>query len=186
MNRLDLVHHGAKPAGLSPEHPLTPLEITAMEAGDWNAVRAVYQEGIATGNATFETAVPEWDAWDRDHLRVCRLVARGKGRVLGWAALSPVSGRCVYGGVAEVSVYVAAAARGQGIGKALLNALVQESERNGYWTLQAGIFPENEASIALHEAGGFRIVGRRERLGQMCGTWRDVVLMERRSSIVGA
>lgn len=161
------------------------VAIEAMKAEDWPSVRAIYLEGIATGQATYETEAPEWAAWDRAHLEGCRLVARGADEVEGWAALSPVSGRCVYAGVAEVSVYVAAAARGQGVGRALLNALVAASEAAGIWTLQAGIFPENEASVALHTACGFRIVGRRERLGQLHGVWRDVYLMERRSVIVG-
>jgi phosphinothricin acetyltransferase len=156
-----------------------------MQREDWEAVRAIYRQGIATGNATFETDAPTWAAWDASHRCDCRLVARVGGRVVGWAALSPVSGRCVYAGVAEVSVYVALAARGQGVGKALLRALVAESERAGIWTLQGGIFPENVASIALHEACGFRRVGLRERLGQIKGVWRDVVLMERRSKVVG-
>lgn len=156
-----------------------------MRDVDWGMVRSIYQEGIATGNATFETSVPAWEAWDAGHLRDCRFIAREEGRVVGWAVLSPVSGRCVYAGVAEVSVYVTASARGKGVGKALLRALVEGSERQGIWTLQAGIFPENEASIALHKSCGFREVGRRERLGQMNGAWRDVVLMERRSNVVG-
>ena len=156
-----------------------------MRDGDWGAVRAIYCEGIATGNATFETDAPAWEAWDKGHLRACRLVARADDQVVGWAALSPVSGRCVYAGVAEVSIYVSASARGQGIGRALLAALVEASERAGLWTLQAGIFPENAASLALHRAHGFREVGRRERIGQMNGVWRDVVFMERRSKVVG-
>jgi L-amino acid N-acyltransferase YncA len=164
-------------------HPDDVVE--AMRDEDWEAVKRIYREGIATGDATFETDVPEWEDWDRGHAGDCRLVARREGQVIGWAALSPVSGRCVYAGVAEVSVYVATEARGQGVGKALLRALTEESERRGFWTLQAGIFPENEASIALHRACGFRIVGHRERLGQMHGVWRDVVLMERRSKVVG-
>lgn len=167
--------------------------VDKMKDEDWSAVQSIYREGIATGNATFETDAPEWEDWDRNHLRDCRLAARREGQVIGWAALSPVSGRCVYAGVAEVSVYVAASARGKGVGKALLRALVEESECEGVWTLQAGIFPENVASIALHKRCGFREVGRRERLGQMRpaaksaagGTWRDVVLMERRSDVVG-
>lgn len=157
-----------------------------MKAEDWKAVRAIYVQGIATGNATFETDVPDWEEWDGTHVQTCRLVARDGDQIVGWAALSPVSGRCVYAGVAEVSVYVAAAARGKGVGKALLRALVEESERSGFWTLQAGILPENAASIAVHKACGFREVGRRERIGQMNGVWRDVLLMERRSRIVGA
>lgn len=163
--------------------------VDKMTPKDWQAVRAIYLEGIATGNATFETGAPDWEKWDRDHLADCRLVARKDGRpfgrVVGWAALSPVSGRCVYAGVAEVSVYIAEAARGQGVGKALLQALVEDSESHGIWTLQAGIFPENTASLALHKSCGFREVGRRERIGQMDGVWRDVVLLERRSRIVG-
>lgn len=152
---------------------------------DWQAVQAIHREGIATGNATLEVDAPGWEAWDHDHLQTCRLVARQENRVVGWAALSPVSSRCVYGGVAEVSVYVATGWQGQGIGRHLLQSLVEESECAGIWTLQAGIFPQNAASISLHRACGFRTVGRRERLGQMNGIWRDVILMERRSSIVG-
>jgi phosphinothricin acetyltransferase len=152
---------------------------------DWPAVRAIYEEGIATGNATFETQVPDWEDWDANHLQDCRLVARMGGQIVGWGALSPVSGRCVYAGVTEVSVYVAAAARGQGIGKRLLRALIAVSEQQGIWTLQAGVFPENEASIALHKSCDFRKVGTRARIGQLKGVWRDVVLLERRSEIVG-
>lgn len=152
---------------------------------DWAAVQAIYLEGIATRNATFETDAPNWEKWDRDHIQDCRLVARKGGQVVGWAALSPASGRCVYAGVAEVSVYVAEAARGQGVGKTLLRTLIEESEHRGIWTLQAGIFPENAASLALHTSCGFREVGRRERIGQMDGAWRDVILMERRSQVMG-
>lgn len=162
------------------------VEIAALRPSDWDAVSRIYAEGIATGHATFETAVPAWDSWDRDHLAAPRLVAGAAGETLGWAALSPVSGRCVYGGVAEVSVYVAAAARGRGVGRSLLEALVAGSEAAGLWTLQAGIFPENEASLAIHRLCGFREVGRRERIGRMGGRWRDVVLLERRSRIAGA
>lgn len=156
-----------------------------MAAEDWAAVRAIYLEGIATGNATFEKSAPEWRAWDAAHLKTCRFVAGAGGDVLGWAALGPVSGRSVYSGVAEVSVYVGQRARGRGVGSKLLAALVEASEREGIWTLQAGIFPENVASIALHERAGFRVVGRRERLGAMDGRWRDVVLLERRSKVAG-
>ena len=161
------------------------VTVEKMQAKDWEAVRAIYREGIATGDATFETDVPEWAEWDKRHRHDCRLVARAEGQVVGWAALSPVSSRCVYAGVAEVSIYVTASARSKGVGKALLQVLVTESERAGIWTLQGGIFPENGASIALHEACGFRQVGYRERLGQMRGLWRDVVLVERRSKVVG-
>lgn len=162
-----------------------PVSVSAMRAADWERVRAIYLEGIATGNATFEETAPEWDAWDSKHLKSCRLVARVREDIAGWAALSPYSGRCVYAGVAEVSIYVAAAARGMGVGRALLSQLIAASERDGIWTLQAGIFPENEASIRLHKSQGFRVAGQRERLGRMHGRWRDVVLMERRSSVVG-
>lgn len=160
------------------------IKVRSMEAGDWGAVRDIYEEGIGTGNATFETGVPAWEVWDGAHLETCRIVACRNDQVVGWAALSPISSRSVYAGVAEVSVYVTALARGQGIGRRLLQALVQASERAGIWTLQAGIFPENEASIALHKLCGFRIVGRRERLAQMHGAWRDVTLMERRSQTI--
>lgn len=161
------------------------VAIDVLTAAEWEDVRRIYAEGIATGNATFETEPPSWEAWDRAHRPDSRLVARHGDRVLGWAALSPVSGRCVYGGVAEVSVYVAAAARGHGVGRRLLEALVSASEAAGVWTLQAGIFPENWASIALHELCGFRRVGTRERLGRLGGKWRDVALLERRSRRVG-
>ena len=156
-----------------------------MLPGHWPAVRAVYLEGLATGDATFETEAPEWERWDASHLRVCRLTALLGERVAGWAALSPVSARKVYAGVAEVSVYVGVDFRGRGIGRLLLEALVRESESEGIWTLQAGIFPENVASLALHKACGFREVGRRERVGKLRGLWRDTVLLERRSRTVG-
>jgi L-amino acid N-acyltransferase YncA len=159
--------------------------IEALHPEDWSAVRAIYLEGIATGNATFETAASEWADWDAKHRPDCRLVARVNDKVIGWVALSPVSSRCVYAGVAEESIYVASSARGQGVGKALLNAVIDESEKAGIWTIQTGIFPENTASIALHKACGFREVGYRERIGQMNGVWRDVVFLERRSSVVG-
>ena len=161
------------------------FQIDEMKKEDWELVRSIYEESITTGNATFETDVPEWEVWDRSHLKECRLVATESGRVLGWAALSPVSGRYAYRGVADVSVYVATRARSRGIGKALLLALIEVSERQGLWSLQAGIFPENTASIALHKACGFREVGRREKIGRLNGQWRDVVLLERRSRNVG-
>ncbi len=161
------------------------VRILAMKPADWPRVRAIYEEGLATGEATFETAVPAWDDWHADHLEPCRLVARLDGEVVGWAALSPVSDRCVYGGVAEVSVYVAADSRGRGVGTALLAGLVEASEEEGIWTLQAGVFPENQASVAAHESVGFRLVGVRQRLGRLRGIWRDVALLERRSDRVG-
>jgi L-amino acid N-acyltransferase YncA len=162
-----------------------PISIEPMVEQDWPTVREIYVEGINTGNATFEKSPPEWASWDTGHLRVCRLVARSREGTLRWAALSPVSSRCVYAGVAEVSVYVARQARGQGIGRKLLASLVDASEREGIWTLQAGIFPENTPSVELHKRHGFRIVGVREKLGSMDGRWRDVLLMERRSTVSG-
>jgi len=162
------------------------IEIDSLYADDWESVRAIYIEGIKTGHATFETDAPNWERWDGAHLKIARLVARESNEVIGWAALSPVSTRRVYAGVAEVSVYVAARARGRGVGRQLLTALISESERCGVWTLQAGIFPENESSIALHEACGFRKSGRRERIGKLGDVWRDIILMERRSPVVGA
>jgi phosphinothricin acetyltransferase len=161
------------------------IAVREMRAEDWPAVRAIYEDGIREGNATFETETPGWDAWDAAHSEL-RLVAERDGAVAGWAALSNVSGRCCYRGVGEVSVYVAAAARGAGVGRALLDELVSRSEAAGYWTLTAGIFPENEASLRLHRGSGFRDVGFRERLGELDGRWRDVVLLERRSAVVGA
>ena len=160
--------------------------IEPMQDSDWCAVQKIYLEGIATGEATFETDAPGWTEWDAAHPRRPRLVARSVADVGGWAALSPVSRRPAYAGVAEVSVYVAGAYRHQGLGRRLLAALVVESEALGIWTLQASIFPENRASICLHERLGFRAVGRRERIGQLHGRWRDTVLMERRSPVVGA
>jgi len=152
---------------------------------DWDAVRAIYLESIATRNATFEQSAPDWEAWDQGHLPCCRLVARIGGEVLGWTALSPVSRRRVYAGVAEFSIYVAERARGRGIGTALLKALIDASEREGVWMLQSGVFPENTASLELCRRFGFRVVGTRERIGSMDGRWRDVVLLERRSTVAG-
>lgn len=162
----------------------TMIRYEAMQAQHWPAVKNIYEEGIRTGHATFEKAAPEWSEWNQAHLEQPRLVALDNGEVLGWAALTPVSGRCIYAGVAEVSVYVSAAARGKGLGKGLLQHLVDESEKNGLWTLQAGIFPENKASVAIHESCGFRIVGVRERIGKMNGVWRDNLLLERRSNLI--
>ena len=164
--------------------------IDTMRDEDWEQVRSIYLEGIMTGHATFETDAPSWEKWNASHLRECRLVARcgesgNSGGIVGWAALGPVSERCVYSGVAEVSVYVGEKGRGHGTGRALLDALVEASEKCGIWTLQAGVFPENIASIKLHLKCGFREVGRRERLGKMNGAWRDVMLLERRSKRVG-
>jgi len=188
-------------------NPIIPL-ITPMLPESWLAVREIYSQGIATGTATFETELPDWEKWNNSHRKECRLLAleaiagdranrfellpdlridlgADKFCVLGWAALSPLSSRAVYSGVAEVSVYVAAGARGSGVGKALLQALTNESELHGIWTLQAGIFPENLASIALHKFCGFREVGVRRRIGKLGTAWKDVLLLERRSSVVG-
>jgi L-amino acid N-acyltransferase YncA len=162
------------------------LTVEEMLPRHWPEARAVYLEGVATGHATFETEAPEWDVWDESHLPFARLVALSGGRVAGWAALGRVSRREVYRGVAEVSVYVGAGFRGRGVGRRLLASLVEASERGGVWTLQAGIFPENAASLALHRACGFREVGRRERIGRLGGRWRDTLLLERRSRVVGA
>ena len=158
-----------------------PIAIAALTRAYWDDVRRIYVEGIATGNATLETEPPPWEKWDRGHRVEVRFVAREDGRVVGWAALSPVSERCVYEGVAEVSVYVASDARGRGVGRRLLEELVRASEEAGVWTIQTGIFPENTASIRLHESVGFRVLGIREKLGKLDGVWRDVAFLERRS-----
>jgi L-amino acid N-acyltransferase YncA len=155
--------------------------IDQMRATDWEQVREIYLQGIRTGHATFETEAPSWQRWDEAHLPFARLVVREGNSVWGWAALSPVSQRQVYRGVAEVTVYVAESARGQGIGRALLQALVEASQTNGIWTLQASIFPENVASVELHRRCGFREVGRRERIAMLNNVWRDTLLLERRT-----
>jgi L-amino acid N-acyltransferase YncA len=160
------------------------MEVQTMRPEDWPAVQAIYQAGIATGDATFETAAPSWEAWDAAHLAAHRLVASEGDRVLGWAALAPVSDRCAYAGVAEDSVYVAPEAHGRGVGRLLLGALVSGAEQAGIWTVQTGIFPENQASVRLHQGCGFRVVGVRERLGRLHGRWRDVLLLERRSPLI--
>jgi phosphinothricin acetyltransferase len=159
--------------------------IDLMRHDDWPAVRAIYLDGLAGGNSSFETEAPSWERWDAAHLAHSRLVARQAGRVGGWAALAPTSARRCYAGVAEVSVYVAADARGQGNGKRLLEAIIALAEQHGIWTLQGATFPENTASIRLQLACGFRIIGRRERIAQHNGRWRDTILTERRSSVVG-
>ena len=164
----------------------TEVQVLPMAPSDWGRVSAIYAEGIATGSATFEREVPSWELWDACHLPFGRLVARTATYVAGWAALSPVSRRAAYSGVAEASVYVGAAYRGLGVGTALCAALVAASEANGVWTLQAGVFPENAASLGLLARFGFREVGVRERIGRADGRWRDVVLLERRSRVAGA
>ncbi|MGZ4290325.1 MAG: N-acetyltransferase family protein [Gaiellaceae bacterium] len=162
---------------------LTRMKIRDLLPLDWPEVARIYEEGMLTGDATLETEVPSWEAWDAGHLAEHRLVVTLDDEVVGWAALSPVSDRCCYRGVAEHSIYIAEHARGLGFGRQLLGALIASSEAGGFWTLQSGVFPENEASIALHSALGFRVVGVRERLGCSRGVWRDVVLLERRSEM---
>jgi len=160
------------------------ITIGDLRPEHWPEVAGIYAEGIATGDATFETSVPSWDDWDSAHLEAHRVVALDGGRVVGWAAVSAVSDRCVYGGVVENSVYVAEDARGQGVGRVLLDALIVSTEEAGVWTIQTGIFPENVVSVRLHEQVGFEIVGRRKKLGKLRGVWRDVLLLERRSLII--
>jgi len=159
--------------------------IDQMRPSDWDDARAIYLQGIAAGQATFETEAPSWEGWDANHLAFARLVVRDDERVIGWAALSPVSARRAYAGVAEISVYVAFDKHGTSVGRQLLEALISESERNGIWTLQAVMFAENQASVALHRACGFREVGRRERISKLNGVWRDTILLERRSTGIG-
>ncbi len=161
------------------------LRIEPVLPEDWPSILEIYLEGMRTGSATFACEAPEWSAWDAGHLPVCRLVARDDAHVWGWAALSPTSQRDVYAGVVEVSIYIAFSVRGHGVGKHLLLALIDDSERHGIWTLQGSIFPENTASLALHTACGFRVVGYRELIGQLHGVWRNTVLVERRSKVVG-
>jgi phosphinothricin acetyltransferase len=160
------------------------IEIEPMRTAHWGDVARIYAEGIATGNATFETEVPSWEDWDLAHLPEHRFVALGNGIVLGWVAVSAVSERCVYAGVVENSVYVAGTARGQGIGRRLLEELAASTDAAGIWTIQTGIFPENAVSIHVHEQAGFEVVGRRRRIGRLNGVWRDVLLLERRSGVV--
>jgi phosphinothricin acetyltransferase len=152
-----------------------------MTKDDWPAVGEIYKQGIETGNATFQQSVPGWEEWDKNHIKFCRIIAESAGQIAGWAALTQVSERYVYSGVAEVSIYISQHHRGIGIGRILLEKLVEESEANGFWTLQAGIFPENIPSIELHKKAGFRVVGHREKIGKMNGIWRDTILLERRS-----
>ncbi len=162
------------------------IKIDKMQPEHWADVARIYAEGIETGNATFQKDSPTWTVWNDEHVPYGRLIAQNtEGVVLGWAALTAVSNRCVYGGVAELSVYVSASARGQGVGQLLMKHLIQEAEANGLWTLQAGIFPENVGSIQLHLKTGFRQIGYRERVGKMDGIWRDTLLFERRSTVVG-
>ncbi|AEM70695.1 GCN5-related N-acetyltransferase [Allomuricauda ruestringensis DSM 13258] len=161
------------------------MVVRNMKPSDWENVSKIYLEGIATGFATFEAKVPSYEQWDKAHTEHCRLVAEKDGEIMGWAALSPVSSRCVYGGVGEVSVYIADKSRGMGVGKLLMQHLIEESEKAGFWTIQSGIFPENTASIKLHKKAGFRYIGKRERVGKIHGVWKDNLLFEKRSNKVG-
>lgn len=162
------------------------MNVREMKASDWDEVSKIYAEGVSTGFATFEQNIPNFEDWDAAHLQQCRLIAEEDGKVLGWAALSPVSSRCVYGGVGEVSVYIASNSRGKGIGRSLLEQLILESEKAGLWTIQSGIFLENKASIKLHKKVGFRFIGKRERIGKTNdGVWKDNLLFEKRSNTVG-
>jgi len=161
------------------------MQITTFNEADYDRVSEIYKQGIETGIATFQDEIPTWSDWDKSHLKACRLAIFFKGKMAGWAALTPVSSRCVYTGVAEVSIYIGEDFRGKGIGKTLLNELVRQSEKEGFWTLQSGIFSENLASITLHETCGFRQIGYREKIGKKNGTWKDNVIMERRSKVVG-
>ena len=160
------------------------MKLRDLRSDDWPEVSRIFAEGIATGNATFETQVPSWEGWNASHLPEHRFVAERDGHVVGWIALAPVSSRCCYAGVAEVSAYVGEEARGRGIGVELLAAVIESSERAGIWTLQTGVFPENEVSLRLLQRFGFRAVGTQERIGRLHGVWRDVVLLERRSEVV--
>jgi L-amino acid N-acyltransferase YncA len=161
------------------------IAIKPMTKESWPQVARIYESGITTGNATFQTEVPDWESWDSAHRRDCRLIAMIDDKIVGWAALSPVSGRCVYSGVAEVSIYVDSVYRGKGVGTRLIESLIKESEQSGIWTLQSGVFPENKESLSLHQKNGFRIIGTRKKIGKMDNRWRDVILLERRSDSVG-
>ena len=161
------------------------LDIKKMKDEDWDAVVRIYKLGMDTGIATFETEVPTWDKWDNSHLKTCRLTAWIDDQIVGWAALSPVSSRCVYGGVAEVSVYIDTNYNRRGVGTKLLKVLIVESESAGIWTLQSGIFPQNETSINLHKKLGFREIGYKERIGKRDDVWYNNILLERRSKIIG-
>jgi L-amino acid N-acyltransferase YncA len=161
------------------------MEITGLKEIHYPSVAGIYLEGIATGHATFQTEAPSWQEWDKAHLPHSRFIAFEKNEILGWAALTPVSNRCVYAGVAEVSIYISVDHRGKGVGNKLLQELIRSSEENNTWTLQAGIFPENKSSLHLHYKNGFRLLGTREKIGKMDGAWRDTILLERRSKVTG-
>ncbi|MDM1556135.1 N-acetyltransferase family protein [Chryseobacterium indologenes] len=161
------------------------MEIRPIIKDNFSEVIEIYKQGLATNIATFQNDSPQWEEWDKAHLDFCRISIYDNDNMIGWASLTPVSSRCVYAGVAEVSIYIAQDERGKGVGKTLLTELIQQSEENGIWTLQSGIFAENESSIKLHEKCGFRLVGYREKIGKKNGIWKDNVLMERRSKNIG-
>jgi len=161
------------------------FHIRELKNEDWDSIKHIYLEGIKTGKATFQTDAPTQEEWFAGHILPCSIGYFEAGMMLGWASLSPVSSRCVYSGVAEVSIYVKEEARGKGVGRKLMESLIELSEENGYWTLQSGIFPENSSSISLHQAHGFREVGKREKMGKLKNEWKDVLLFERRSTRVG-
>ncbi len=161
------------------------LKFRFFNKNDWKEISEIYKQGIETKNATFQLETPNWLDWNNSHLTSCRIVAELKDEIVGWSALSPISNRCIYGGVAEVSIYVSNNYSGQKIGTKLLEKLILESEKKGIWTLQAGIFPENKASLKIHSNLGFRKVGYREKIGKMNGKWRDTILIERRSKNIG-
>lgn len=161
------------------------MEIKPITKDNFSEVIEIYKQGLATNIATFQNDTPQWEDWDKGHLDFCRISIYDNDKMIGWASLTPVSSRCVYAGVAEVSIYIAQDERGKGIGKTLLTELIQQSEENGIWTLQSGIFAENENSIKLHEKCGFRLVGYREKIGKKNGVWKDNVFMERRSKNIG-
>jgi L-amino acid N-acyltransferase YncA len=161
------------------------MEIIPIHKDHFPEIAEIYRQGLETGNATFETTLPTWEEWDKAKLKHSRLVAIIDNTVVGWAALSAVSDRCVYGGVAEVSIYISNDYQGKGIGKALMQKLIEESESNRIWTLQSGMFPENETTVALHKSAGFRMIGHREKVGKLGNTWRNTIMMERRSKTIG-
>ena len=160
------------------------ITIKSMLPEHWPEVSIIYQDGVETGMATFEKEIPSWEVWDSNHIKACRIIAVLNKKIVGWAALSPVSSRCVYGGVGEVSVYVSNGFRGNQIGEKLLRRLIMESEENGLWTIQSGVFPENIGSIKLHEKVGFRKIGYREKIGALNGVWKDNILLEKRSKLI--
>ncbi len=171
-------------SGYTMSNCLETIHFDKMIETDWPNVKSIYIEGIASGNATFDEELPSWDVWNRSYLTACRIVVKEAGRIVGWAALQPISSKKALAGVAELSIYLGASSRGKGIGSRLMAYVIAESEANGFWTLQSGVFLENIASIHLHHKAGFRNVGVRQRIGKLNGVWRDIILLERRSNTV--